>query len=83
MVSMVFLLIALAPLTSPTPTTAPTIAEEVETGIPNMEKRCIPKADEIFIIDGLEVRIIEATSRSIDQVNIRLIGKEPAGTAGE
>jgi CBS domain containing-hemolysin-like protein len=43
----------------------------------------IPKADEIFIIDGLEVRIIEATSRSIDQVNIRLIGKEPAGTAGE
>ena len=44
MVQIVFLLIDLAPLTSPTPTTAPTMAEEVDTGIPNMEKRCIPKA---------------------------------------
>jgi hypothetical protein len=40
-----FFLIALAPFPRPTPTTAPTIAVEVETGIPRIEKRWIPKAD--------------------------------------
>jgi len=33
----------------------------------------IPKADEIFIIDDLEVKILLATSRSIEQVNVRRI----------
>ena len=46
-VMMVFLLIDLAPFTRPTPTTAPTTAEEVDTGMPNKEKRCMPKAEEI------------------------------------
>jgi hypothetical protein len=46
-VIIVFLLIDLVPFTKPTPTTAPTIAEDVETGIPKTEKRCIPNAEEI------------------------------------
>ena len=46
-VMMVFLLIARTPFTRPTPTTAPTTAEEVDTGMPNKEKRCMPKAEEI------------------------------------
>jgi len=33
----------------------------------------IPKVDEIFIIDDLEVKILLATSRSIEQVNVRRI----------
>ena len=37
---------AFIPFTSPTPTTAPTIADEVDTGIPSKEKKCIPKADD-------------------------------------
>ena len=41
---------ALAPFTRPTPTTAPTIADEVDTGIPIIEKRCIPNAAEIWAI---------------------------------
>jgi hypothetical protein len=39
MVNMVFLLIAFIPLVRPTPITAPTIADDVDTGIPNIEKR--------------------------------------------
>lgn len=31
----------------------------------------IPKAEETFTIDGLEVKILKACSRSIDQVNVR------------
>ncbi len=46
MVNMVLLLITLTPFTRPTPTTAPTMAEDVETGIPSIEKRCMPKAEE-------------------------------------
>ena len=41
----VFLPIDFAPFTRPTPTTAPTMAEDVDTGMPSMEKRCIPKAE--------------------------------------
>ena len=33
----------------------------------------IPKIDEIFIIDDLEVKIFDATSRSIEQVSVRRI----------
>ncbi len=33
----------------------------------------IPKIDEIFIIDNLEVKIFHATSRSIEQVSVRRI----------
>ena len=35
----------------------------------------IPREDETFTIDNLEVRIVKASDRSIDQVNIR----HPAG----
>ena len=31
----------------------------------------IPQAEEVFIVDGLEVRIIDASPRCIDQVSIR------------
>ena len=37
----------------------------------------IPKVDEAFTIDGLEVKILKASSRSIDQVNVRLHLEEP------
>ena len=45
-VNIVLLLIALNPLTKPTPTTAPTMAEEVDTGMPKIENKCMPKAEE-------------------------------------
>jgi CBS domain containing-hemolysin-like protein len=32
----------------------------------------IPKVDETFSIDGLEVKILKASSRNIDQVNVRI-----------
>ncbi len=35
----------------------------------------IPKIDEIFIIDNLEVKIFHATSRSIEQVSVRRIAE--------
>jgi CBS domain containing-hemolysin-like protein len=31
----------------------------------------IPKPDEVYLIDDLEVRILKATSRSIEQVRVR------------
>jgi Mg2+/Co2+ transporter CorB len=37
----------------------------------------IPKADEIFTIDGLEVKILKASSRSIDQVNVHCSQEDP------
>jgi putative hemolysin len=39
----------------------------------------IPRESEIFIIDHLEVRIIKASERSIDQVNIRFLARTPGG----
>ena len=47
-VVIVLLLMAFIPFTSPTPTTAPTIADEVDTGMPSKEKKCIPTADDIW-----------------------------------
>jgi len=44
-VTMVLLLMAPAPFTRPTPITAPTMAEEVDTGMPRSEKRCSPPAE--------------------------------------
>jgi putative hemolysin len=38
----------------------------------------IPRENETFIIDNLEVRIVKATDRSIDQVNIRRQDAAPA-----
>ena len=42
----------------------------------------IPRAADIFIIDGLEVRIVEASPRCIEQVSIRhaVTGDAPQGT---
>ena len=37
----------------------------------------IPMADETFTIDGLQVKILKASSRSIEQVNVRLQQEEP------
>ena len=39
----------------------------------------IPKSDETFTIDGLEVKILKASSRSIDQVNVRRQQETAAG----
>ena len=47
-----FMLIDLAPLTRPTPTIAPTMVEEVDTGIPISENRCIPKAEAIYAVNA-------------------------------
>jgi putative hemolysin len=38
----------------------------------------IPQADETFNIDGLQVKILKASSRSIDQVNVQLHEEESA-----
>jgi len=37
----------------------------------------IPRESEIFTIDHLEVRIVKASDRSIDQVNIRFLARAP------
>ena len=37
----------------------------------------IPRENEIFTIDNLEVRIVKASERSIDQVNIRFLARAP------
>ncbi len=47
-----FMLIDLAPLTRPTPTIAPTMVEEVDTGNPISENRCIPKAEAIYAVNA-------------------------------
>jgi putative hemolysin len=39
----------------------------------------IPRENETFTIDSLEVRIVKASDRSIDQVNIRRLADTPAG----
>jgi putative hemolysin len=39
----------------------------------------IPQADETFSIDGLQVKILKASSRSIDQVNVRQHQQEAGG----
>ena len=39
----------------------------------------IPKSDETFTIDGLEIKILKASSRSIDQVNVRRQQETAAG----
>lgn len=46
MIKMVFLLTDLTPLSKPFPATAPTIAQDVDIGIPKIGKRWIPKAAE-------------------------------------
>jgi CBS domain containing-hemolysin-like protein len=39
----------------------------------------IPRENETFTIDNLEVRIVKASERHIEQVNIRLPDGAPAG----
>ena len=36
----------------------------------------IPKPDEVYLIDNLEVRILKATSRSIEQVRVRRVNQD-------